>query len=73
MPTLRRAPNHWELAELLESVKTCSGEVKIGNITHSIPARPEGFFSLQSRWRLAKVVFQGKADAVYWPEDRIRE
>lgn len=34
-----------------------------------VPARGEGFASLEQRVRAAWLVFTGKADAVTWPED----
>jgi len=34
-----------------------------------IPARPEGMYSLKSRFILAWKVFSGKCDALYWMDD----
>lgn len=32
-----------------------------------VPARPEGYPSLRNRFRLAWLVFRGKADVFTWP------
>jgi len=33
-----------------------------------VPARPIGLYSLRERFRIAFMVFTGKADALTWPE-----
>lgn len=63
-----KAPSKWELPRLLDEVKTgpqCG--IKLAGMTVYSPARPEGFFSIYSRIRLAWDVFKGNADALYWP------
>ena len=67
---LDKAPSRWELSALIEHVKNGPERgVKMGGMTVYAPARPEGFFSLHSRVRLALAVFRGEADALFWPEE----
>ena len=68
---LRHAPVRWELSHLIEHIKNGPEEGrKIAGMTVYSPARPEGFFSIGSRMRLALAVFRGQADALFWPGDR---
>jgi len=67
--SLRRAPSRWELSNLLEHVRNGPQEgIRVANMTFYRPARPEGFFGIGSRLRLAFDVFKGDADALYWPD-----
>jgi len=69
--TFSHAPSRWELPRLLDYTKEGEAScVTIAGITIYCPARPEGFFSIISRIRLAWDVFKGEADALYWPLDR---
>ena len=69
--TFSHAPSRWELPRLLDHAQHSgeSASVFIGGMTIYRPARPEGFFSIISRFRLAWDVFKGEADALYWPLD----
>ena len=62
---MRKAPNVYPLARLLNDTANPECQVEIGG--RWLPARPEGYFSLQSRVRAAWLVFTGRADAVIWP------
>lgn len=62
---LNSAPNEWTIRSIAKHCyKGPMAEVKKGEWE---PARPYGFYSMQSRLRLAWDVFTGKADALYWP------
>lgn len=65
---LNSAPNEWTLETISKHIDQRGGgvsaEVAPGRWE---PARPFGFFSIQSRVRLAWDVFTGQADALYWP------
>lgn len=67
---MKHSPNKWELPALLDYVKHggCEVGVTIAGMTRWSPARPEGFFSIVWRIRLALAVFKGEADALFWPE-----
>lgn len=68
MTRLNRAPSSWELPSLLDHCKTGPQiGIKEMGMTRYMPARPEGFFSLPSRAKLAWAVFCGRADALFWP------
>ena len=69
---MNKAPSRWELPALIDHVKHggIQAGVKVGGMTVWVPARPEGFFSLGSRFRLALAVFRGEADALFWPQDQ---
>ena len=62
---MRQAPSLYTLAEL-RSERLADTTVKMPDGSWA-PARPEGYDSLQNRFRLAWLVFKGKADAVTWP------
>jgi hypothetical protein len=64
--TMKRAPTKWALLSLLAH---CQRGPQRGLGGMWVPARPEGYFSLFSRARLAWLVFSGRADALTWPED----
>jgi hypothetical protein len=40
-------------------------QVSVGN--KWVPARPLGFYSVITRFKMAWLVFTGKADALVWP------
>jgi hypothetical protein len=61
----KRAPNKWLLPDLI--AHAAEGPHKLVEGVGYMPARPEGFFSLQSRIALAWAVFTGRADVVFWP------
>ena len=59
-----KAPSLWTLGTLLKVAGTVSAKVN----GRWVSARPIGLDSWQNRFRLAWMVFTGKADAVKWPE-----
>lgn len=61
---MKQAPTRWTGIELVRHINTGPRERHPGG--HEQPARPIGFYSLQSRIRLAWAVFTGKADALFW-------
>lgn len=67
---MRQAPNHWQVDYLAEYLRSgrCTAQID----GHYVPARPLGFYSLQSRMHLAWLVFTGRADALTWPGQEAR-
>lgn len=64
---MRRAPSRWTLGLLLLHAK--NGAQRGLADGSWVPARPEGYHGLVSRFQLAWLVFTGRADALTWPED----
>jgi hypothetical protein len=62
---LNTAPFEWTISHLIEHIET--GPTTISPSGRFVPARPYGFYSLGNRFRLAWMVFTGKADALLWP------
>jgi hypothetical protein len=62
---LNSAPYEWTIEQLLRHAKEGPSCQKPDGGYE--PARPFGDFSLRSRFRLAWMVFNGKADALCWP------
>lgn len=60
-------PNIWKLRHLFDY---CSkGECQSSNDGRNYtPARPLGFCSIGQRFKAAKLVFTGRADAVIWEQ-----
>lgn len=63
---MSKYPNVWTLRQLFDSANSVSNEIN----GKWVPARPDGYPTLRSRFRCAWLVFTGKADAVIWPEDQ---
>lgn len=59
-------PNKWDLRPLMDYVNSgaVQTEVKPGKWA---PVRPLGHPSLRHRFQAAWDVFNGRADALYWP------
>ena len=63
MGMFRRAPGLHRIDWVIEEARTSLRHVE-GNC---VPARPEGYYSLWNRLKLAWGVFTGKFDALQWP------
>jgi len=61
---LNTAPYHWTVSNLVHHAINGPQMSVNGKL---VPVRPFGEYSLRSRWRLALMVFTGRADAVEWP------
>ena len=58
-------PNIWTLKSL---IRAADGTSQTQDKHEAwVPARPLGFMSFWSRLQAARLVFDGKADAVIWP------
>ena len=67
---MTRSPSSWDLAGLLDYAKSreCECEIDIGGIRSWVPARPmKNLNTFWERLRLARAVFRGDADALFWP------
>ena len=62
---MRRAPNAYTFESLAKAADGNTTMSHDGKSWH--PARPEGYFSIVSRFRLAWEVFTGRADVIRWP------
>ena len=60
-------PSVWKLNRLVQHVNSNTEQTLFRG--RYVPARPLGFQSWWERWRVALLVFNGKADAVIWPGD----
>jgi hypothetical protein len=66
MMTMNTAPYEWTIYSLEKHFREGPySEIRTGEW---VPARPYGLYSLSNRFRLAWMVFTGKADALRWPE-----
>lgn len=66
---LAKAPTLYTLEELNHTLQMGVSSSKDGKTY--VPARPLGFYSsLSERFRLAKLVFTGKADALVWSQEQ---
>lgn len=66
---LNNAPHKWTIEALEMEIRCPTAQTEVGGGYWQI-ARPYGFFSLSSRFRLAWAVFTGEADALFWPQQR---
>jgi hypothetical protein len=67
---MSHSPSEWELPALLDYVREgeCQAGIEIAGTTQWVPARPmKNLDTLFERIRLARAVFTGKADALFWP------
>ena len=64
-----KAPNIWTLRNLMKDINGNSGTRRMLKNGEWVPARPNGLDTIPSRFKAAMMVFNGKADALIWPED----
>ena len=66
---MKKAPSLYEFNELPCMCKDANGCQTMAKINGRwVPARSLGLDTLPNRFRLAWMVFTGKADAILWPE-----
>lgn len=69
---MRDGPNSWTIGEIAEQYRTGNGMWAGGMLDTRFPeiARPSGNSSIRNRLRLAWAVFTGRADALFFPNQR---
>jgi hypothetical protein len=66
---MKKAPSRYTLKQVCNwSEKGFAAVSRYGE--EWVPTRPEGFGSIGSRFKLAWMVFTGKADVLVWPKDQ---
>lgn len=64
---MEKSPSKFHVNELVHGWPTSRQIEKDGRKVF-VPCRPEGYYGLKNRLRLAWAVFTGKADALFWEQ-----